>query len=163
VDIDQFRLYVVRPALQRIDLWSLAAENLVLGTGLIESGLEFVDQIDFNKRPGPAYGLFQMEQPTYDDIWDNFLSSRPMLSAKLKSMAGFDELVRPPVSELWGNNFFSAAMCRVHYLRVPAPLPAPIDADAMAVYWKRYYNTPLGKGSESKAFVKFLRACRAPV
>lgn len=162
MNINQFRLYVVRPALQRINLWSLAAENLVLGTGLIESGLNYVDQVGATESPGPAYGLFQMERATYEDIWENFLPGRPLLAAKLKSMAGFDELARPPVEELWGNNTFAAAMCRVHYLRVPAPLPSAIDADALAKYWKQFYNTPKGKGSFAIALSSFISVCGPP-
>ena len=37
-------------------------------------------------------------------------------------------------------------MIRLHYYRVPQPLP---DADLLqvAAYWKRHYNTTLGKGT----------------
>lgn len=157
MDVEQFRLYVIRPALQRTDLWSPSAENLVLGTGLQESRLSYVDQL--TPGPGPAYGLFQMEAATYSDIWDNYLPSQPLLASRLKNMAGFDELAIPPVEELWGNNFFSAAMCRVHYRRVPASLPPSTYAMEMARYWKTYYNTSLGKGSVMEAYPKFALAC----
>jgi hypothetical protein len=46
-----------------------------------------------------------------------------------------------------GNHFYAAAMCRVFYLRVPERLPQADDSAAMARYWKRYYNTHLGKGT----------------
>lgn len=159
MDIQQFRLFVVRPALQRIDLWSQSAENLVLGTGLVESRLEYLDQTSNGIVPGPAYGLFQMELLTHEDIWDNYLQFNPKLSLAVKLLSGWDQLNRPPVEELWGNNFYSAAMCRVHYRRVSQPLPAADDALGMAHYWKAHYNTYKGKGSAQDAYQKFLKVC----
>jgi hypothetical protein len=38
-------------------------------------------------------------------------------------------------------------MCRVHYYRVPAALPPAGDLAEQAAYWKRYYNTELGRGT----------------
>ena len=40
---------------------------------------------------------------------------------------------------------YAAAMCRIHYYRVPYKLPAADDAHGMAVYHKIYYNTYKGK------------------
>lgn len=159
MDILQFRLFVIRPALQRIDLWSKSAENLVLGTGLIESKLEYVDQTSNGVVPGPAYGLFQMEKPTHDDIWENYLKFQPKLGLAVLNLAGWDQLNHPPVEELWGNNFYSAAMCRVHYRRISQPLPAEDDALGMARYWKSHYNTYSGKGSVQDAYLKFIKVC----
>jgi hypothetical protein len=38
-------------------------------------------------------------------------------------------------------------MCRIKYLRAPDALPSENDIQAMANYWKKYYNTPLGAGT----------------
>ena len=46
----------------------LGAERLVCATALAESALRYVDQVDKAGRPGPAYGLFQMERRTHDDL-----------------------------------------------------------------------------------------------
>lgn len=152
----QIRDYVIRPALQRINLWSPAAEQLVFGTGLVESRYEWLDQT--TPGPGPAYGPWQMEEPTHDDIWDNYLTYQTDLNDALVRMAGFGLVVKPPVIALHGNLFYGAAMCRVHYRRLKAPLPAAGDAAGMAAYWKRYYNTPLGKGTIDKAIPYFRQA-----
>ena len=50
---------------------------------------------------------------------------------------------------------YAAAMTRYHYRRVPQALPRTGDWAGLAAYYKRYYNTPAGKGSE----VKFLEDC----
>ena len=61
----------------------------------------------------------------------------------------------PPVTEMHGNAFFAAAMCRVHYRRVFESLPKLDDALGMATYWKKYYNTYAGKGTIDKALPFF--------
>jgi hypothetical protein len=45
---------------------------------------------------------------------------------------------------------YQTAMTRIHYLRVPSPLPAPDDLPALADYWKRHYNTYRGSGHPSE-------------
>ena len=40
------------------------------------------------------------------------------------------------------------AMCRLHYRRVPKPLPQTLDEQAN--YWKEYYNTSKGAGTPEK-------------
>jgi len=40
---------------------------------------------------------------------------------------------------------FACLMARVHYLRVSEAVPD--DLRGQAGYWKRYYNTRLGKGT----------------
>jgi hypothetical protein len=152
LDPKQFREYVVRPTLKYIGLWSEAAENLVVGTAIQESGLRYVDQT--YPGPGPAYGVYQMERPTYNDHLRWVQRERPDLAAKLESLKG----VWPAgVLQLHTNLAYGAAMCRLHYLRVKAPLPAANDIQGLAEYWKQYYNTPLGKGRPSQ----FVRAYRA--
>jgi hypothetical protein len=46
-------------------------------------------------------------------------------------------------------------MCRVHYLRVPHPLPDPGDIRAMGDYWKQHYNTMQGRGTTDEFVRKF--------
>jgi hypothetical protein len=44
------------------------------------------------------------------------------------------------------NDYYAAAMARIRYMRVPAPLPPAGNVEALAKYWKHYYNTPHGGG-----------------
>jgi hypothetical protein len=48
------------------------------------------------------------------------------------------------------NLHFAAAMCRIHYYRVPEALPEAGDISRQAEYWKAHYNTPLGAGTEQE-------------
>ena len=80
----EFLEQVIRPALQAIDLDSLAAEQLLLATALQESDLRNTVQMG----GGPALGYFQMEPATHDDIWANFLRYRGALAGKVRALAG---------------------------------------------------------------------------
>lgn len=149
LDPDQLRELVIRPTLKHLDLWSLASENLVLGTAIVESKLKAIKQYG----TGPALGLWQMEPFTHNDIWRTHLIGRP-LGDKVRSFVPVSFGVPSP-SHLMTSLQYGAAMCRIHYLRVRAPLPAPNDALGMAKYWKDYYNTRLGKGTVEKALPAF--------
>ena len=72
LDAKQLRELVIRPALMEIELWSEAAEELVLGTAIVESRLSFIKQLG----SGPALGLWQIEPDTHRNSYDNFLEYR---------------------------------------------------------------------------------------
>ncbi len=137
IDLDQFKDYIVEPALEDLGLLSASAVELVIGTALQESRLTYLKQLG----TGPALGVCQMEPNTHDDIWDNFLRYRNVLSDAVLEIGGPDSL------ELIWNLKYSVAMCRVHYRRVSNPLPQAGDVAGQAQYWKTYYNTELGSGT----------------
>lgn len=140
LDLRQCRLHLVRPVLTRLGAHSRAAENLVIGTAVQESRLRFLRQL----QDGPARGIFQMEPDTHDDIWENYLAFRPELRERVESFLAASQ---DKVEQLIWNFAYATAMCRVHYLRVPYPLPDADDIEGLAAYWKRHYNTELGRGT----------------
>jgi len=142
------RLHVVRPVLKRISLWSKDAENLVLGTALVESNLRYIKQVG-----GPALGLWQCEGKTHYDIWMHYLAYRSQLRAELVKLAGYFSAEFPDPGELMTNLSYACAICRVHYRRQKDPIPG--DALGMAQLWKNTYNTKRGKGTVEKAFPHF--------
>jgi hypothetical protein len=86
LDPEQLRIFVVRPTLEALDLWSQAAENLVIGTAAQESHLTYIDQKEpAGRRPriGPGLGLWQMEAATHDDIWHNWLTAKPAIGVRV--------------------------------------------------------------------------------
>lgn len=118
---------------------SNSAVNLLLGTCAVESNMGyFLKQIK-----GPAFGIYQIEPTTYEDIWENYLSSRP----ELISVILYNKGVVPDLLEIVGNLYLATFMARVHYMRFREPLPKPYDVRGMAEYWKTYYNTSKGKGT----------------
>lgn len=138
---------VVRPTLIELGLHSKAAEQLVVGTIYQESLGEYIQQLG----GGPALGLIQMEPTTHDDIWGNYLIYHSALANKVTNLMSRNALHKsvlgvPAVEELLTNLKYAVAMCRIHYLRVPAPLPAADDIEALGQYWKKFYNTVHGKG-----------------
>lgn len=141
---------IIAPTLKEIGLYSDTALNLVTGTGLVESGYRVTSQYG----GGPALGWFQMEPATHDDIWRNYLKYRPELSDAVSSLCSGEN---PSASLLRSNPSYAAAMCRVKYLRVPAPLP-PNNAVSLSLYHKKYYNTILGKANATKNIPLFQEA-----
>ena len=139
IEPKQLRDLIIIPALERIDKYSDAAVNLLLGTCAQESAMgRFIHQLG----SGPACGIFQMEPATHDDIWDNYLA----YNEDLKKMA-IDSTAYANSESLIHNLKYAAIMCRIHYLRVPEALPDKDDIVGMAEYWKEHYNTYQGAGS----------------
>jgi hypothetical protein len=139
-----FRSTVIRPVLVILGttkVANVAAEELLLGTAVQES-LNFMYRNQAGG--GPAKGYFQMEPSTHDDIWDNYLKYRSKLSKDVLSF--LSNASANKIDELETNDKYAAAMARVHYMRVSAPLPKAGDISAQADYWKKYYNTYRDKG-----------------
>lgn len=138
IDPGQFRAIVIVPALQRLNLWSLVAQELLLGTALQESGLAHLAQ-----HGGPARGVFQVEPATHADVWATYLHYRPeLLQAILALTAPWPDRE----AQLATNLIYEAAIARLIYRRAPEALPATPDPYAMGNYWKRWYNTAGGAG-----------------
>lgn len=151
IDAGQLRNSVIRPVLQDAGMWSQSAENLLMGTAAQESRMgQYLTQLG----NGPARGIFQMEPNTLHDIQVNFLKYKP-------SLAELAEQHKAPAlsdaSNLICNLAYAALMCRIHYFRVREALPADDDLHGLARYWKRYYNTSLGKGTESEFIENYHR------
>lgn len=142
INVPHFIVHVIRPALNHIGLGGRASEELLLGTALQESNLQYLHQLG----EGPAKGVFQMEPRTHDDIWQNYLAYKKQLAQQVLDLSGQGAWA-PPAEQLCGNMYYAAAMTRVHYRRVPEALPAAGDIEAQADYWKRFYNTHLGAGT----------------
>lgn len=146
MDSDQLRLHVIRPVLEYLQLDSYDAENLLLGTCAQESRMgHYIKQIN-----GPALGIFQMEPATHNDIWGNYLMYKQDLSDRVIRL-----IASAPsrLCQMETNLAYQAAIARIHYLRVPEKLPKGDDIEEMARYWKKYYNTEQGKGTEEE-FIK---------
>lgn len=147
---------IIRPTLVEMGHYSPAAEALLLGTAAQESrGGRYLAQLR-----GPARGIYQMEPRTHDDLWRHFLPSRRPLKALLLSWA-HDPAPYPSPDQMVYDLRYATAMARVHYLRVPAPLPAADDILGLATYYKKYYNTPLGRATIEEALKAFQEVVNA--
>ncbi|KKL61842.1 hypothetical protein LCGC14_2191270 [marine sediment metagenome] len=142
-DMAAFRLEVVRPTLIHLQeyhpqMWSPAAENLIMGTAAHESaGLKYVRQIS----GGPALGAFQMEPATVLDIWDNYLKAHLKLRNLIVELLWPWPEATDLTNQLVWNPTYATAMARLVYWRRPEPLPDADDIEGLAQYWGRFYQT----------------------
>lgn len=97
-----------------------AAQESQFGTALRQYG------------SGPAVGAFQQEPTTFRWLQTKFAGEYPSL------------LQRYPMEMEWDLRL-AIIMARLRYRVVPEELPATVEG--MAAYWKKYYNTPKGKGT----------------
>lgn len=142
--------YIITPTLYNISAFipfTPSAENLLLGTAAQESGFYYLDQTI--PGPGPAYGIFQMECETHNShlAW---LKQKPEFWSLVKE---YQIQYLNNCLEMVGNLYYATIMARIHYWRVSEALPPAHDVELMAKYWKKYYNTHLGKG-KTEEFVK---------
>jgi len=149
MDANQLRQLIIEPVCDHLGLKSPVATNLLLGTCAQESHMgAYIKQVG----AGPALGIYQMEPATHDDLWKNFLAYKPALATLVKDYS----LKQADSQQLVGNLFYATAMIRVHYYRIPAALPGdPANIAALAHYWKLYYNTPLGAGTEAEFIANY--------
>lgn len=142
---------LITAVLVELDLYSANACELLMLTAAQESHLGYyIKQVG----SGPAKGIFQMEPSTEKDIWKNYLKYKPDLAKRVGAMLGeadWESL------QLTGNLLYQIAMARVHYYRRPEALPSRNNVDAMARYWKKHYNTHLGKGTVYEAVKNYNR------
>jgi len=143
LDLTQFRELIIIPVLQKLGMDSESAVQLVLGTAIQESRISYLKQMG----DGPALGVFQMEPATHEDIWTNYLNYRPELVRVLSDLLPPEFYGAMAHTAMVGNLWYAAAMCRVHYYRVPESLPVAGDIPGQARYWKAHYNTVLGAGT----------------
>ena len=145
---------LITAVLVEMDLYSANACELLMLTAAQESHLGFyIKQVG----SGPAKGIFQMEPSTEKDIWDNYLRYKPELAKRVGAMLGEADWEH---LQLTGNLLYQIAMARVHYYRRPEALPSRENIDAMARYWKKHYNTHLGKGTVYEAVKNYNRLAK---
>jgi len=134
-----FRTHIIRPVLRYLGetdtrLESKAAENLLLGTAIKESGnFRHITQIG-----GPALSFFQIEPETFDDVYHRYLGiQRPDI---LGAVNDFAVRAMSNKAQLSGNPHFSCAIARIKFWMVPQPLPDSKDIDGLGCYWDKHYN-----------------------
>ena len=127
-------------ALKEMDLYSHEAADLIYKTGMAETGYKHLKQMG----GGPAIGFWQVEPATLIDIMDNYVNYRPKLLEGLKSLGFSPDDVE---TRVMSNIALQAVFCRLKYKRDKYALPLIGDLQGQAEYWKRVYNTHLGKGT----------------
>jgi hypothetical protein len=142
---------VIERVLRNLGYDSQDAIEMVFLTGLVESNYDYLEQLG----SGPAKSFFQIEPNTCKDIIDNYLAYRTTPRQKVTATAKlYEGWYRASTEELGflleTNIAFAVCMCRLHYRRVPKPLPKKGDSKSFGEYWKKWFNTNLGAGTIEK-------------
>ena len=154
----QFRKLIIQPVLKALMLNGSDIEDLLVGTCAQESrGGTFLFQEGTNpdlyaslQKNILAIGPYQMQPATHDDIWENYLPSHPNLLEWLIEICAIPPQLclprkKPPANFMLYNLYYATAMARIHYRRVPEPVPSTLELQAE--YYKKYYNTSGGKAT----------------
>jgi hypothetical protein len=142
INILQFRVELIQKCLKPINLWSPKAEEILVMTAAQESlGGSFLRQFP----TGPALGIFQIEENTINDIWDNYIAYNLSIEDKILRTIGATK--RPPNETIIYNLWYAVLMVRVFYLRVKEDIPPVSDVLAMAAYYKKHFNSDIGKAT----------------
>lgn len=144
IDVNQLKNFVVMPALTALGMNSPAAVNLILGTAAQETNMgSFIVQQGIGDKGG--LGIYQMEQRTYNDIWDNFINNNIAIKAKIKLYLGYEG--RPLATRMISDFALSTIMCRLFYYIISKPLPDANNIQELGKFYKTYFNTDMGKAT----------------
>ncbi|HMX99609.1 MAG TPA: hypothetical protein PKL69_09125 [Agitococcus sp.] len=155
IDNKQLRELIIKPSLDLLQMYSAEAEELLVFTCACESlGGTYLKQIK-----GPALGIYQMEPATYTDIWQNYIKNHGMVVNLLTLNFACHNMPLP--ERMIYDLRFATAMARLHYRRRKEPLPKATDIDGIWEYYKKFYNTHLGKAekeSSIKHYQKYIKS-----
>lgn len=130
--------------------------EMMLLTIAAESSFSHREQIG----GGPARGLMQMEPATALDTFRWMHGRRFIWNCLTDIWLALQDLplFTPTEDEvswhLMTNDAFMLALGRIHYWMFPEPFPASLDDQAK--YWKKYWNTPGGQGTEEHAVANWI-------
>jgi hypothetical protein len=114
---------------------SQRAEKLLYRTACAETGLGRTN----DNTPNNGFGLYQIDRIMIEDLKQN---SKHLTLFKLITGVDFRSLQGIDFAK---NLLFATFACRMTYARKPERIP--LELSDQAEYWKRYYNTELGKGT----------------
>lgn len=132
--------YIIKWTLDYLDMYSDDAAELIYRTGMAETGYRVLRQMG----GGPALGFFQCEPKTMLDIMKNYVHYRQDLKQKIIAL-GYNEEHSSDI--LMSNIALQVAFCRIKYRRDKYQIPSKDNLKEQGKYWKRVYNTKLGKGT----------------
>ena len=143
--LNQINLFVLKPVCASLGMLSLSAEKLMLTTIGVESrGMHLDQRLSADDVTlGPAVGIMQMESPTHESVYHDFLNypKRRKIRTAVDSFAceGMDKF-----EQMAGNLYYAIAIGRINYWRRPEVLPHPDDIDGLWLYYKEFWNSYLG-------------------
>ena len=144
-DLIDETLLVMLPSMHSIE-----ARELLMMTAAQESHCgKYLQQVGC----GVALGIFQMEPATYDDLFDNYLRyHQELLRVLYENFRVHEENFK---IQLKGNIPYQIVLARLQFRRFPEKLPSAEDTNAMACYYKKYWNTIKGKATIAEVLFNY--------
>jgi hypothetical protein len=141
INAADFRQWIINPALTVLAPagipTSQTAADLLMATAAIETDLgTWLTQCG-----GPALGVFQIEPQPLADLVASLTPAEHAVLAQIKTL-------QPWATQIVSNLLLAAAVCRLFYWRVSAPLP-PHTLAGLWGYYKQWWNTPSGAAIEA--------------
>jgi hypothetical protein len=153
INCSQLKTVIVEPALNCIGLFSDAAVNLLLGTTAQETLMgRYIVQTDIAPFDG-GIGIYQMQQKTYDYIWDRRIEASVAMKAKIKLYLGYDG--KPMAARMASDLALATIMARLYYANNLEMLPEANDLKGLARYYKIYWNTMSGSATEDQFIANY--------
>lgn len=141
---------VIQPALEKLQTYKDNTAELLLFTCAVETdGGSYLKQLN----NGPALGIYQMEPNTCQDVWMNVV--QPDNRWRLLMIGQFNATGLPAFDRLTYDLQYATAMARLHFARFPERIPAKDDIEALWEYYKKYWNTELGKAKKAESIAKY--------
>jgi len=156
IDKDLISNHVVKPVMELLNFCKTDRDRrterlLMLGTCAQESLMgKYLKQIR-----GPALSMWMIEPATHDDNWENYISHRPRLKYKMNKLLG--DGYHSYTDNLTNNYWYACAIARVKYYRADFKMEYIMSIEDLATVWKKYYNSPKGKGTEKEFIENYKR------
>jgi len=78
-----------------------------------------------NADNGKAYGIFQIDVPSHQRVWDKYLAFNPELASKVRGLASQREFLKQPHLELATNLSYATAIAWAIHLAYPKAKKVP--------------------------------------
>ena len=111
----ELRELIIRPTLTYLGKHSQAAENLLVAIAQIHAR----EDNDGSPHSSTAYGIYQIDVPTHQRIWDKYLAFDCDLASKIRGLASQREFLNNPHIELATNLSYSTAIAWAVYMAYP--------------------------------------------
>lgn len=147
---------LIRSTLSPLGLYSADAEELLMATCAQES---LLGKYRTQAPHGPARGIFQDEGGDFNDLWDHYLVQQAHLAQQVAALNGGQ---KGTVDDLVNNDAYAIAICRLHYMRVPHPLPSGSNLAAMWHMYKVWYNSINGAATQDQFYEHYKTLVKGP-
>lgn len=128
-----FEHLVIRPTLSCLNIKSISAVKLLLGTALSET--------DINTRMADdGIGIYGITSIQHRQVWDQYLAYKPELASKIRSLASRNRFLQNPDEELAENTAYATAIAWIIYEMAEEPLPEQAMDETLASFWQHYFH-----------------------